>query len=163
MATKKNDDPIAVDAPEASQDVAESQGGSGWPEPGQEGFVHPDGTPQSVAQLEANKQAAADRAAAGSIIHGAPLGYARGRPGRRDAEGDRPCPRGRRGRRRAGRFQQGRQELMTDADRRDPHGSDSEPEEATEKPLDGRGGRRPGSHLQRGQETATADTTEKRG
>lgn len=72
--SKKNDDPIAVDAPEPSQVVAESQGGAGWPEPGQEGFVHPDGTPQSVAQLEGNKHAAADRAAAGSIIHGAPLG-----------------------------------------------------------------------------------------
>ncbi|NUO35881.1 MAG: hypothetical protein HOQ45_02435 [Nocardioidaceae bacterium] len=72
MASKKTDDPIAVDAPQASQYAAESQG-DGWPQPGQEGFVHPDGTPQSVAQLEANKQAAADRAAAGSIIHGAPL------------------------------------------------------------------------------------------
>jgi hypothetical protein len=74
MATAKKDDPIAVDMPKASQDVAESQGGSGWPKPGQEGFVHADGTPQSVKQLEDNKQAAADRAAAGSIIHGAPLG-----------------------------------------------------------------------------------------
>jgi hypothetical protein len=66
-------DPIAVDAPKASQDVADTQGGTAWPEPGQEGFVHPDGTPQSQLQLAANKQAAADRAAAGSIIHGAPL------------------------------------------------------------------------------------------
>jgi hypothetical protein len=73
MAEKKNDDPIAVNAPDSSDKVAEKQGGSGWPEPGQEGFVHPDGTPQSVRQLEENKQAAADRAAAGSIIHGAPL------------------------------------------------------------------------------------------
>lgn len=73
MADKKSNDPIAVDAPAPSQDVAKKQGGAGWPEPGQEGFVHPDGTAQSVAQLEANKQAAADRAAAGSIIHGAPL------------------------------------------------------------------------------------------
>lgn len=72
--SKKSDDPIAVDAPKPSQEVAETQGGAGWPEPGQEGFVHPDGTPQSVAQLEGNKRAAADRAAAGSIIHGAPLG-----------------------------------------------------------------------------------------
>ena len=68
-----NDDPIAVDAPDASQDRADSQGGSGWPAPGQEGFVHPDGTRQAEEQLAANKQAAADRAAAGSIIHGAPL------------------------------------------------------------------------------------------
>ena len=72
MTAKKNDDPIAVNAPEASQDAAASQG-NGWPRPGQEGFVHPDGTSQAAAQLEANKQAAADRAAAGSIIHGAPL------------------------------------------------------------------------------------------
>jgi len=70
---KKSDDPIAVDAPQASQDRAESQGGAAWPEPGQEGFVHADGTPQSARQLEDNKQAAADRARAGSIIHGAPL------------------------------------------------------------------------------------------
>lgn len=91
---KKTDDPIAVDAPEASQYVAESQG-DGWPKPGQEGFVHPDGTPQSVAQLEANKQAAADRAAAGSIIHGAPLAVPGDDPGAetlkaiaRAAEGD---------------------------------------------------------------------------
>lgn len=69
----KNDDPIAVDAPEASQDAAEKMGGTGWPEPGQEGFVHPDGTRQAREQLEGNKQAAADRARAGSILHGAPL------------------------------------------------------------------------------------------
>lgn len=79
MASKK-DDPIAVDAPEASQDRAESQG-KGWPEPGQEGFVHPDGTPQAAAQLQANKQAAADRAAAGSAIHGAPLATPGENPG----------------------------------------------------------------------------------
>lgn len=92
---KKNDDPIAVDAPEASQYAADSQGGTGWPEPGQEGFVHPDGTPQAAAQLEANKQAAADRAAAGSIIHGAPLAVPGDDPGaetqkaiERAAEGD---------------------------------------------------------------------------
>lgn len=73
MTTKKKaDDPIAVDAPEASQYRADSQG-DGWPKPGQEGFVHPDGTAQAQAQLQDNKQAAADRAAAGSIIHGAPL------------------------------------------------------------------------------------------
>jgi hypothetical protein len=74
MAEKKNDDPIAVDAPAPSQDLADKQGGSGWPSPGQEGFVHPDGTQQAIQQLADNKQAAADRAAAGSIIHGAPLG-----------------------------------------------------------------------------------------
>lgn len=81
MATKKNDDPIVVDAPEASQDRADSQGGSGWPEPGQEGFVHPDGTLQAENQLRDNKQAAADRAAAGSIIHGAPLAVPGDNPG----------------------------------------------------------------------------------
>lgn len=81
MAAKKNDDPIAVDAPEASQVRAESQGDAGWPKPGQEGFVHPDGTAQSVRQLADNKQAAADRAAAGSIIHGAPLGVPGDDPG----------------------------------------------------------------------------------
>jgi hypothetical protein len=75
--SKKMDDPIAVDAPEASQDRADKQGDKGWPSPGQEGFVHPDGTRQAEQQLADNKQAAADRAAAGSIIHGAPLG----RPG----------------------------------------------------------------------------------
>ncbi len=91
---KKTDDPIAIDAPEASQYAAESQG-NGWPAPGQEGFVHPDGTPQAAAQLEANKQAAADRAAAGSIIHGAPLAVPGDDPGAetqkaidRAAEGD---------------------------------------------------------------------------
>lgn len=80
MADKKHDDPIAADAPEASQDRAEKQG-SGWPEPGQEGFVHADGTPQAEQQLRDNKQAAADRAAAGSIIHGAPLGVPGDNPG----------------------------------------------------------------------------------
>lgn len=73
MAQSKKDDPIAVDAPKASQDLAADAGSNDWPEPGQEGFVHNDGTPQARAQLEDNKQAAADRAAAGSIIHGAPL------------------------------------------------------------------------------------------
>lgn len=102
MATKKTDDPIAVDAPEASQVRAESQGGSDWPKPGQEGFVHPDGTAQAAAQLEANKQAAADRAAAGSIIHGAPLATPGEDPGaetakaiERAAEGEaQPAPGG---------------------------------------------------------------------
>lgn len=70
---KKTDDPIAVDAPTASQDEAANQGGAGWPEPGQEGYVTPDGTPQAAQQLEDNKRAAADRAAAGSVVHGAPL------------------------------------------------------------------------------------------
>jgi hypothetical protein len=43
-----------------------------WPKPGEEGFVHPDGTPQSQSQLDDNLRAAADRAAAGSGVHGAP-------------------------------------------------------------------------------------------
>lgn len=73
-ASKKMDDPIAVDMPTPSQDEADNQGGNAWPNPGQEGFVHPDGTQQAARQLADNKQAAADRAAAGSIIHGAPLG-----------------------------------------------------------------------------------------
>lgn len=58
-----------VSAADAS---AEQQASATWPLPGQEGFVHPDGTPQSVAQLTDNQQAAADRAAAGSAVHGAP-------------------------------------------------------------------------------------------
>lgn len=58
---------------QSSQDRAKKQGGASWPEPGQEGFVHPDGTLQAETQLQENKRAAADRAAAGSIIHGAPL------------------------------------------------------------------------------------------
>lgn len=51
---------------------AEKQQGSDWPVPGDEGYVVPDGTPQAAQQLEDNKRAAADRAAAGSAIHGAP-------------------------------------------------------------------------------------------
>jgi hypothetical protein len=53
---------------------------SGWPKPGDEGYVHPDGTPQSVAQLAGNRQAALDRAAVGSIVHGAPAVQRGGRP-----------------------------------------------------------------------------------
>lgn len=52
--------------------AVQQQGDAAWPVPGDEGFVHPDGTPQSVAQMEGNRRAAADRAAAGSILHGAP-------------------------------------------------------------------------------------------
>jgi len=44
----------------------------GWPEPGEEGFVHNDGTPQSEQQLADNKRAAELRAEAGSSVHGAP-------------------------------------------------------------------------------------------
>lgn len=59
-----------------------AQRGGDWPKPGEEGFVHPDGTPQSERQRVENVQAAADRAAAGSGIHGAPSmgGVAPGAP-----------------------------------------------------------------------------------
>lgn len=60
---------LQVDSP---QTAVQQQGDRSWPVPGDEGYVHPDGTPQSVAQMENNRRAAADRAAAGSIIHGAP-------------------------------------------------------------------------------------------
>lgn len=53
--------------------AAEQQKASDWPRPGEEGYVTPDGTPQSERQLEDNRRAAADRAAAGSTVHGAPL------------------------------------------------------------------------------------------
>jgi HK97 family phage major capsid protein len=49
-----------------------SRATTSWPKPGDEGFVHPDGTPQSVAQLEENKQAQADRDHAGSVASTAP-------------------------------------------------------------------------------------------
>ena len=81
-----SNDPIAADAPEASQYRAEKQGGAEWPDPGQEGFVHADGTPQSEKQLADNKQAAADRAAAGSSIHGAPLAVPGEDPGAETAK-----------------------------------------------------------------------------
>lgn len=58
---------------ENSAKVSEQQRSDGaWPVPGDEGYVVPDGTPQSMQQLEDNKRAAADRAAAGSTVHGAP-------------------------------------------------------------------------------------------
>ncbi|MFG1898689.1 hypothetical protein ACGFIP_32245 [Micromonospora zamorensis] len=67
--------------PLASPQVAEQQqSASEWPKPGEEGYVHPDGTPQSQQQLESNRRAAADRAAAGSIIHGAPMATPGPRP-----------------------------------------------------------------------------------
>ncbi len=55
------------------QTAKQQQGDRSWPIPGDEGYVHPDGTPQSVKQLEDNRRAAADRAAAGSSVHGAPM------------------------------------------------------------------------------------------
>lgn len=54
-------------------DAEKQQKDSSWPKPGDEGFVHPDGTPQSVAQLADNKQAQADRDHVGAVVHGAPL------------------------------------------------------------------------------------------
>jgi hypothetical protein len=71
MATEK--DAMKVDAPAPTEEKAEKQGGAGWPAPGEEGFVHPDGTAFAAQQLADNKQAAADRAKIGSYIHGAPL------------------------------------------------------------------------------------------
>ncbi len=67
-------DPMVKDAPKSSEARKAEQGGKDWPDPGQEGFVHPDGTKQAAVQLEDNKQASADRAEIGSYIHGAPLG-----------------------------------------------------------------------------------------
>lgn len=65
---------MAPGSPEATPQVAEQQQSVGdWPKPGEEGYVHPDGTPQSQRQMADNQLAAADRAAAGSILHGAPL------------------------------------------------------------------------------------------
>lgn len=65
--------PVEFEPAQASPERAAGQvDDAGWPKPGEEGYVHPDGTPQSVAQLAGNRQAAADRAAAGSIVHGAP-------------------------------------------------------------------------------------------
>lgn len=58
---------------DSPQTAVQQQGDRAWPVPGDEGYVHPDGTPQSVAQMEGNRRAAADRAAAGSILHGAPM------------------------------------------------------------------------------------------
>jgi hypothetical protein len=54
------------------QTAVQQQGDRAWPVPGDEGYVHPDGTPMSQQQRADNERAAADRAAAGSIIHGAP-------------------------------------------------------------------------------------------
>ena len=53
-------------------DVGKAQRAGDWPKPGDEGFVHPDGTPYSMQQLRENRQAAMNRAAAGSAVHGAP-------------------------------------------------------------------------------------------
>lgn len=64
---------MADDVTASPQVAQEQQGAADWPKPGDEGYVHPDGTPQSQRQLEDNRRAAADRAAAGSTVHGAPM------------------------------------------------------------------------------------------
>lgn len=57
--------PVAADAPDSALKVADTQQtAKDWPVPGDEGFVHPDGTQQSINQLADNKQAAADRVGA---------------------------------------------------------------------------------------------------
>ena len=66
MAESKLPSPSPVDAEKQQKD-------SGWPVPGDEGFVHPDGTPGSVQQLADNRQAQADRDHIGTVVHGAPL------------------------------------------------------------------------------------------
>jgi hypothetical protein len=63
---------MATDDKDTFQTAVQQQGDSDWPVPGDEGFVHPDGTPLSMQQMANNRRAAADRAAAGSILHGAP-------------------------------------------------------------------------------------------
>lgn len=57
----------------AAERAPEQQGEANWPKPGEEGYVHPDGTVQANQQLADNRRAAQDRAAAGSIVHGAPV------------------------------------------------------------------------------------------
>lgn len=66
-----NRDPMAGE--QSAAERAPEQQIEQWPSPGEEGYVHPDGTPQAERQLTENKQAAADRAAAGSVVHGAPV------------------------------------------------------------------------------------------
>lgn len=71
MGNEQARDPMAGEQASTERAV-EQQAAGDWPKPGEEGYVHPDGTPQAAAQLAANRQAAQDRAAAGSIVHGAP-------------------------------------------------------------------------------------------
>ncbi len=68
----ENDKAVA-DATPAAEVSAEQVKDSAWPKPGDEGYVTPDGTEQSRRQLAENRQAAADRMAAGSTVHGAPM------------------------------------------------------------------------------------------
>lgn len=72
MAQSSESVPIG-DVVASPQAAVEQQAAADWPKPGEEGYVHPDGTPQSRKQLQDNLQAAADRAAAGSTVHGAPM------------------------------------------------------------------------------------------
>lgn len=61
-----------TDHTDSPREAEAQQADQSWPKPGDEGYVTPDGTPQAAAQLAENRRAAADRAAAGSIVHGAP-------------------------------------------------------------------------------------------
>lgn len=63
---------MAVDETSSAVERGGAQRGGNWPKPGDEGFVHPDGTLHSERQMLENQVAAADRKAAGSTIHGAP-------------------------------------------------------------------------------------------
>lgn len=63
---------MATEDKDTFSTAVQQQGDRAWPIPGDEGYVHPDGSPMSIKQREDNERAAADRAAAGSIIHGAP-------------------------------------------------------------------------------------------
>lgn len=63
---------MAEETKDTFQTAVQQQGDRAWPVPGDEGYVHPDGTELSERQRRDNERAAADRAAAGSIIHGAP-------------------------------------------------------------------------------------------
>jgi hypothetical protein len=114
---KKTDDPIASGAPVASQLAAEKQGGADWPEPGQEGFVHPDGTPQSVRSSSPTTSRPPPTGPLPARSSTAPrwASPARTRAPRRRRRST--GPRRRRRRRRARRRREGRQELMTEADR----------------------------------------------
>lgn len=88
-------DPMTAAAPKfdpsqsSPERAADQVGNEAWPKPGDEGYVHPDGTPQAAGQLADNKRAAADRAAAGSIIHGAPAVQRGGRPDATDIANER--------------------------------------------------------------------------
>lgn len=68
------DENAAVAGVKPAAEVSAKQTSDGsWPRPGDEGYVTPDGTEHSRKQLEDNRRAAADRMAAGSTVHGAPM------------------------------------------------------------------------------------------